>query len=167
MPVDVLSEGVVSPLNQRYPDVTEIKGVAKWQVRLSCGSFLVNAEFMRITTKPQQSKFMSQLDHFSDKLMQIFKSKGGVKRQRIKEAQATENAERDLATTVMGIYVIRRDGDQEPEDVGVVIEGIKVLNNLGSAALYRIIGGLQVSLLGVRNGGIRTGRHGGQREEES
>ncbi|XP_051968408.1 uncharacterized protein LOC127633390 [Xyrauchen texanus] len=114
---------------------------------------------MRITTKPLQSNFMSQLDHFSNKLMQIFKSKGGVKGQRIKEvlsitdsrdnintkrecilrcliylnedpdtfkeylALATEDAERDLATTVMGIYVIRSDGDQEPEDVGVVIEG--------------------------------------------
>ncbi|XP_051996479.1 uncharacterized protein LOC127653727 [Xyrauchen texanus] len=102
----------------------------------------VNAEFMRITTKPLQSNFMSQLDHFSNKLMQIFKSKGGVKGQRIKEvlsitdlAPATEDAERDLATTVMGIYVIRSDGDQEPEDVGVVIEGIKVLSNLGSVIM--------------------------------
>ncbi|XP_077090383.1 uncharacterized protein LOC143741778 [Siphateles boraxobius] len=133
----------------------------------------VNAEFMRITTKPLQSKFMSQLDHFSNKLMQIFKSKGGVKGQRIKEvlsitdspdnintrrecilrclviylnedpdtffkeylAPATEDAERDLATTVMGIYVIRSDGDQEPEDIGVVIEGIKVLSNLGSVIM--------------------------------
>uniref|UniRef100_A0A8C9XZN7 Uncharacterized protein n=1 Tax=Sander lucioperca TaxID=283035 RepID=A0A8C9XZN7_SANLU len=73
--------------------------------------------------------------------MQIFKSKGGVKGQKIKEvlsiinALATEDAERDLATTVMGIYVIRRDGDQEPEDVGVVIEGIKVLSNLGTVIM--------------------------------
>ncbi|XDV39051.1 hypothetical protein PO909_008346 [Leuciscus waleckii] len=130
---------------------------------------------MRITTNPLQSKFMSQLDHFSNKLMQILKSKGGVKGQRIKEvlsitdllqrdnintrrecilrcliiylnedpdtffkeylAPATEDAERYLATTVMGIYVIRSDGDQEPEDVGVVIEGIKVLSNLGSVIM--------------------------------
>jgi len=38
------------------------------------------------------------------------------------QAAATEDAEMDLETTVMGIYVIRSDGDQEPEDVGVVIE---------------------------------------------
>lgn len=34
--------------------------------------FQANVEFLRITTKPLQSKLMSQLDHFSDKLMQIF-----------------------------------------------------------------------------------------------
>ncbi|KAK0142798.1 hypothetical protein N1851_019271 [Merluccius polli] len=45
---------------------------------------------------------------------------------------AVEDAERDITTTVMGIYRIRRDGHEEPEDVGVVIEGIKVLNNLAS-----------------------------------
>ncbi|KAF3859916.1 hypothetical protein F7725_000171 [Dissostichus mawsoni] len=48
----------------------------------------VNAEFLRITTKPLQSKFMYQLDHFSDKLLQIFTSKGGVKGKKIKEALA-------------------------------------------------------------------------------
>lgn len=35
----------------------------------------------------------------------------------------------------MGIYIIRRDGDREPEDVGIVIEGLKVLNNVGSVIL--------------------------------
>ncbi|KAJ8341870.1 hypothetical protein SKAU_G00341610 [Synaphobranchus kaupii] len=39
------------------------------------------------------------------------------------EASATEDAERDIAATVVGIYMIRRDGDGEPEDVGIVIEG--------------------------------------------
>ncbi|KAK0137321.1 hypothetical protein N1851_026484 [Merluccius polli] len=128
----------------------------------------VNAEFMRITTKPLQTKFLSQLDHFSDKLMEIFTCKGGVKGQKIKRIlamkdlcddinvrrecilrslvvylnedpdvffkeylpTAVEDAERDITTTVMGIYSIRRDGHEEPEDVGVVVEGIKVLNNL-------------------------------------
>nr|XP_046263321.1 uncharacterized protein LOC124068860 isoform X2 [Scatophagus argus]XP_046263322.1 uncharacterized protein LOC124068860 isoform X2 [Scatophagus argus]XP_046269583.1 uncharacterized protein LOC124072313 isoform X3 [Scatophagus argus]XP_046269585.1 uncharacterized protein LOC124072313 isoform X3 [Scatophagus argus] len=133
----------------------------------------VNAEFLRITTKPLQSKFLSQLDHFSDKLIQIFKSKGGVKGQKIKHIlaikdscddinikrecilrslivyvnedpdvffkeylpSAVEDAEMDIATTVIGIYTIRRDGHEEPEDVGVVIEGIKVLNNVGSVIM--------------------------------
>lgn len=48
----------------------------------------VNSEFMQITTKPLQSTFLSELDHFSDKLMQILKSKGGVKGQKIKNALA-------------------------------------------------------------------------------
>ncbi|XP_061907038.1 uncharacterized protein LOC133652371 isoform X1 [Entelurus aequoreus] len=133
----------------------------------------INEEFLRITTKPLLSKFMSQLDHFSLKLMQIFKSKGGVKGQRIKEvlakidlcddidirrecilrslviylnedpdtffkeylASATEDAERDIALTVMGINIIRGDGDRQPEDVGVVIEGIKVLSNVDTVIM--------------------------------
>lgn len=53
--------------------------------------FQVNAEFLRINTKPLQSKFMSQLDHFSDKLMQIFKSKGGVQGKRIKNVLAIKD----------------------------------------------------------------------------
>ena len=42
----------------------------KKQMYLFClNVFQLNAEFLRITTKPLQSKFMSQLDHFSDKLI--------------------------------------------------------------------------------------------------
>lgn len=51
------------------------------------------------------------------------------------QPSAVEDAERDITTTVMGIYTIRRDGREEPEDVGVVIEGIKVLNNLGGVIM--------------------------------
>ncbi|KAJ8393736.1 hypothetical protein AAFF_G00057890 [Aldrovandia affinis] len=46
---------------------------------------------------------------------------------------AAEDAERDIK--VMGIYTIRRDGNEKPEDVGIVIEGIKVLNNFGSVIM--------------------------------
>lgn len=56
--------------------------------------FQVTAEFLRITTKPLQSKFMSQRDRFSDKLMKIFKSKGGVKGQRIKDVLAIKDSVR-------------------------------------------------------------------------
>ncbi|XP_033982265.1 uncharacterized protein LOC117479428 [Trematomus bernacchii] len=130
----------------------------------------VNAEFLRITTKPLQSKFMYQLDHFSDKLLQIFTSKGGVKGKKIKEALAitdsegvhpekpcdipkgrsrlvlqgvsglrADDAERDISNTVMGIYTIRRNGDGGPEDVGIVIEGIKVMENVGSVIVGLIM----------------------------
>lgn len=50
--------------------------------------FQVNAEFLRITTKPLQSKFLAQFDHFSEKLIEIFKVKGGVKGQKIKRILA-------------------------------------------------------------------------------
>ncbi|CAI5657231.1 unnamed protein product [Oreochromis niloticus] len=46
---------------------------------------------------------------------------------------------RSTATTVMGIYTIRREGIQEPDDVGVVIEGTTVMNNLGSVIMAFIV----------------------------
>ncbi|KAL7862565.1 hypothetical protein SRHO_G00140060 [Serrasalmus rhombeus] len=49
-----------------------------------CHKAKVNAEFLRVTTKPLRSKFLSQFDNFTAKLMQILQSKGGVKGQRIK-----------------------------------------------------------------------------------
>ncbi|KAJ4921389.1 hypothetical protein JOQ06_025971 [Pogonophryne albipinna] len=49
-----------------------------------------------------------------------------------KEYQASEDAKRDMANTVMGIYTLQRDVDGQPEDVGIVIEGNIVMDNLGS-----------------------------------
>lgn len=37
--------------------------------------------------------------------------------------------------TVTGIYTIRREGVVEPEDVGIVIEGIEVLTDMGSVIM--------------------------------
>ncbi|KAG9267237.1 hypothetical protein AMEX_G7742 [Astyanax mexicanus] len=46
--------------------------------------------------------------------------------------QSTEEAEGDITATVMGIYSIRSQGHQEPDDVGVVIEGVKVVHNIST-----------------------------------
>ncbi|XP_063040866.1 uncharacterized protein LOC134435756 [Engraulis encrasicolus] len=128
----------------------------------------VNAEFMRVTTKPLRAKFLSQFDHFTPKLQQILQDKGGVKGQRIKhilemaaadvdidfrrevvlrglvvylnedpdaffkEYVSAEEAEGDIAATVMGIYSIRSQGHREPDDVGVVIEGVMVMHNIST-----------------------------------
>ncbi|KAL6457318.1 hypothetical protein MHYP_G00342810 [Metynnis hypsauchen] len=128
----------------------------------------VNAEFLRVTTKPLRSKFLSQFDNFTVKLMQILQNKGGVKGQRIKrflemadscsnfdlrrecvlrslvvylnedpdaffkEYESTEEAEGDITATVMGIYSIRSQGHQEPDDIGVEIEGVKVMDNIST-----------------------------------
>ncbi|KAJ4934425.1 hypothetical protein JOQ06_007220 [Pogonophryne albipinna] len=48
------------------------------------------------------------------------------------QASASEDAKRDMANTVMGIYTLQRDVDGQPEDVGIVIEGNIVMDNLGS-----------------------------------
>ncbi|ROI83747.1 hypothetical protein DPX16_14689 [Anabarilius grahami] len=53
--------------------------------------------------------------------------------------QATEDAENENANTVMGIYTIRRGDSTGTEDIGVVIEGIKVLSNLDCVILAFIM----------------------------
>ena len=55
------------------------------------------------------------------------------------QASATEDSERGIASTVMGIYIFWREGDGEPEDVGAVIEGVKVLTNVGSVIMAFIM----------------------------
>ncbi|CAB1438524.1 unnamed protein product [Pleuronectes platessa] len=55
------------------------------------------------------------------------------------QASATEGAERDNALAIMGTYTVRRDGDVEPEDVGIMIEGIKVMENLGRVIMMFIM----------------------------
>ena len=44
-----------------------------------CNNYVsqVNAEFTRITTVPLLSTFLSQLDYYTDKLMEVFRKKGG------------------------------------------------------------------------------------------
>ncbi|CAL8319147.1 unnamed protein product [Arctogadus glacialis] len=56
----------------------------------------VNEEFLRITTKPLQTKFLAQLDHFSEKLIQIFESQGCVKGQKIKRILAIKDERDDI-----------------------------------------------------------------------
>ncbi|KAL7407602.1 hypothetical protein ABVT39_010973 [Epinephelus coioides] len=41
------------------------------------GTIRINAEFKHITTMPLQSRFLSQLDVHSEKLMKLFKNRGG------------------------------------------------------------------------------------------
>lgn len=48
------------------------------------------------------------------------------------QPSAGEEAERDIATTVMSIYTFRQNECGEADDVGVVIEGVKVLTNVES-----------------------------------
>ncbi|XP_051779502.1 uncharacterized protein LOC114646060 isoform X2 [Erpetoichthys calabaricus] len=74
------------------------------------------------------------------KFIKVFSSKGGITGRKIRNIMAVaakngnpNDAEREIEQTVMGIYVIRREGEddtEEAEDVGVVLEGVEVLNEL-------------------------------------
>ncbi|KAM7376710.1 hypothetical protein PAMP_006421 [Pampus punctatissimus] len=52
----------------------------------------------------------------------------------VAQSSAAEDAERDIAAIVMGIYTVLKR-HEDPEDVGVVIEGTKFLNNVGSVIM--------------------------------
>ncbi|KAL6460119.1 hypothetical protein MHYP_G00174190 [Metynnis hypsauchen] len=133
----------------------------------------INAEFKRITTMPLQSKFLSQLDVHSKKLMKLFKKRGGQIGRRLENivAPMVEDDDVDLGRecviralcvylnedpenllreyvaadealiqgsieeTTLGIYVFKqRDASQEP-DIGIVLEGQVVLQELDNVAL--------------------------------
>lgn len=56
------------------------------------------------------------------------------------QTSSTEDEQlRSTAATVMGIYTTTSEGIQEPKDVGVVIEGTTVMNNLGSVIMAFIV----------------------------
>lgn len=52
------------------------------------------------------------------------------------EEYLRNEAETELASSTMAVFVIREEGDslQPPHDIGIVIEGVKVLNRLPSFA---------------------------------
>eukprot|EP00064_Thunnus_orientalis_P020496 superscaffoldBa00005660_g20634 len=121
----------------------------------------VNLEFMRITTVPLTSKFIGQLDRLTDDPIKVFCSKGGYAGQKIRTIMALTakdnecaEAESGIAQTTMGIDAIRVEGaspeDEMYADVGVVLGGVEVLQNLqsitfASVMLYRLLYALNLS----------------------
>ncbi|KAI9520765.1 hypothetical protein NQZ68_013170 [Dissostichus eleginoides] len=101
----------------------------------------VEAEFARITTVPLRSKFIQQLDHHSSKLLRIFQKKGGAAGQKIRNimAEYDKDVETDQSVDqmVLGIFAIKKEGAEPTDslaDVGIVIEGVEVLNDLQNIA---------------------------------
>ncbi|XP_041835912.1 uncharacterized protein LOC121636456 [Melanotaenia boesemani] len=129
----------------------------------------INAEFLRCTAVPLESTFMSQLDRYTPKLLELFNAKGGAVGQRIKNLMmelvqdpsvyplkkrditlrclieymgesgqelisdyhgtAETTVHEDLQMHSMKIYVCHA-----PDAVGIIIEGIPVLTNVGNLA---------------------------------
>ncbi|RXN35615.1 sterile alpha motif domain-containing 3-like isoform X1 [Labeo rohita] len=103
----------------------------------------VSTEFKRITTIHLQSKFFSELDVHSANLMKAYAKKGGVQGKQIKTIMAPitkdvdESTQMAIAETVFGIFVIRQEGAEpgdDPADVGIVLEGVEVMSELGTVA---------------------------------
>ncbi|CAI5669671.1 unnamed protein product [Oreochromis niloticus] len=92
---------------------------------------------------PLQSRLLSQIDVLSDKLIKVFKRRGGQIRRRLQNileptAQATDEAiiQRSNKETTMGIYIIKsRDANGSPEDIGIVLEGQRVWQDFDNYTL--------------------------------
>uniref|UniRef100_A0A3Q2VV74 Uncharacterized LOC102288954 n=1 Tax=Haplochromis burtoni TaxID=8153 RepID=A0A3Q2VV74_HAPBU len=100
-------------------------------------------EFLRITTKPLLSTFFDELDQYAPRLMEIFLSKGGTPGKKIRGLMLAISKDTDreakscMEQTVMGVYVIQKEGaepEDDPEDVGVLIEGVEANTDLGNIA---------------------------------
>ncbi|XP_051772154.1 uncharacterized protein LOC127524567 isoform X1 [Ctenopharyngodon idella] len=147
------------------PDVAKFK--ERWPALFE--PFQINEEFRRCAAVPLESVFMSQLDKYTPKLLDLFSVKGGAVGQRIKNllmeliqdpstsvvkkrdvtlrclieymgesgqelisdyyGKTESSVHEDLKMRNMQIYVCR-----EPDAVGVIIEGIPVLTDLGNLA---------------------------------
>ncbi|KAL7868433.1 hypothetical protein SRHO_G00098170 [Serrasalmus rhombeus] len=127
---------------------------------------VINAEFKRITTISLQSKFLSQLDVQSKKLMKLFKKRGGRLESIVAPMVEDDDVElgRECVIKVLCVYLNedpenllreqqmkpsskdplrrphweyvfkQRDASQEP-DIGIVLEGQVVLQELDNVAL--------------------------------
>ncbi|KAF1389893.1 hypothetical protein PFLUV_G00052260 [Perca fluviatilis] len=127
-------------------------------------------EFHRITMVHLESKFMSKLDEYTPRLLNIFHSKGGTMGLRLQAillkapsnhsismtrdvvirclmvylGESTDqllkeyddadedSVSQDLAVQRIKIYHIKTTTPEGPDDIGIVVEGVKVLTALGN-----------------------------------
>ncbi|XP_038129181.1 uncharacterized protein LOC119781095 [Cyprinodon tularosa] len=148
------------------PAIEDIK--ARWPALFEASN--IEDEFHRITTVHLESKFMSKLDEYSPRLLNLFHSKGGTMGLRLQtillKAPSNPNINitrdivirclmlylgesadqlfkeyddadedsvaQDLAVQRMKIYSIQSNLSEGTEDIGIVIDGTKVLTALGN-----------------------------------
>uniref|UniRef100_A0A3Q3G564 Uncharacterized protein n=1 Tax=Labrus bergylta TaxID=56723 RepID=A0A3Q3G564_9LABR len=81
-----------------------------------------------------ESQFMFKLDEYTPRLLKIFHSKGGsmgLKLRSILLKDADEDSvARDLAVQSMKRYRIKTNVSEDPEDIGIVVYGVKALTAL-------------------------------------
>lgn len=144
---------------------------ARWPALFDASE--INAEFKRITTMPLQSKFLSQSDAHSERLISLFKKRGGQIGKRLASILAAmaeeddvdlgreciikalcvylnedpENLVREyvaadealiqgsIEETTVGIYVFKQREADGPDNIGIVLEGQVVLQDLDNVAL--------------------------------
>ncbi|KAJ4920947.1 hypothetical protein JOQ06_023091 [Pogonophryne albipinna] len=93
-----------------------------------------------------ESKFMSKLDEYTPGLLKRFHSKGGTTGLKLKAVliqtpsnpninitrEDADSASQDLAVQGMAIYSIKTNASEGSHDIGIVVEGIRVLTSQGT-----------------------------------
>ncbi|CAL8240823.1 unnamed protein product [Gadus morhua 'NCC'] len=126
---------------------------------------------------PLQSRFLTQLDVRSDKLLKLFEKRGGQIGKRLERTLAPMTQEdyvdagrecvlkwlcvylnedpanlvrefvaedeaaikESIEDTTVGIFVVKNDATSGPEDVGIVLEGLQIMQGLDNTALAAAI----------------------------
>uniref|UniRef100_A0A803K3W8 Uncharacterized protein n=1 Tax=Xenopus tropicalis TaxID=8364 RepID=A0A803K3W8_XENTR len=95
----------------------------------------IKQEFRIITAVALEETFMSKLDGYTPKLLELTNAKGGVARLKMKpvlDVLLQDGNQEDFSNDVMRILV-HGNGDEEP-DVSIVLEGNKVLTKCENTA---------------------------------
>ncbi|KAI4905725.1 hypothetical protein NFI96_029365 [Prochilodus magdalenae] len=102
----------------------------------------VNAEFQRLMAVPLKERFMAQLDLHSSQLIRVIRAKGGATHQKIADIMDTldqdidgNDCQEEMSKMVLGIFVVRHERAEptdDPEDIGIVLEGLEVMSELRS-----------------------------------
>ncbi|KAI9543564.1 hypothetical protein NQZ68_008611 [Dissostichus eleginoides] len=97
----------------------------------------IQDEFHRITMVHLESKFMSKLDEYTPGLLKLFHSKGGTMGLKLKalllQDADEDSASQDRAVQGMAMYSIKTNASEGSHDIGIVVEGIRVLTSQGIA----------------------------------
>ncbi|KAK7918866.1 hypothetical protein WMY93_010150 [Mugilogobius chulae] len=115
-----------------------------WILKTGGQPFFISERVPEIVAFPLEQRFLSQLDMYSSKLITTIRARGGATREKTAGIihifdQDSHRAEmlRDLEDVTMAVFVIRTEVhclEEPPVDIGVVIEGVEVLNGLSSVA---------------------------------
>ncbi|RXN21972.1 sterile alpha motif domain-containing 3-like protein [Labeo rohita] len=120
----------------------------------------IKEQFKRITTIHLERTFLSRLDGYTTKLLEIFRRKGGTAGTKIKpmldslnENVSQEALKEDCSNHMMKIIVIHPNvaqENQDPVNVSVIIEGTEILEDCGSVTnacllLMSVIYGVNLS----------------------
>ncbi|KAL3997111.1 hypothetical protein ACER0C_009767 [Sarotherodon galilaeus] len=115
---------------------------ARWSALFEVSE--INAEFKPITTMPLQFRFLSQIDVLSDKLTKVFKTRGGQIGRRLQNVlEPMDDVDLVHECIIKGLCVYLNEDPsnlvteyvRSPEDIGIVIEGQRVLQDLDNCAL--------------------------------